>query len=137
MSTILKALLDTVLPASEDNRMPSAAEMDFEAFLAQQAPDFLPVLTDVLSGFDDGFADQSLTERVAQVQGYASAEAATFARLVFLIYDCYYQNPEVRRLIGHKAGAIFPKGNESIQGDLSSLAKVQARGKGYRTPGSD
>ncbi len=128
----LRALLDTILPASDDGRMPSAAELDFSAYLETQAADFQPVLADIMSRFEDGFAEQPLAARVERAREVASADSRAFNKLVFHIYDCYYQNPLVRGLIGTHPAPIFPTGNEIPAGDLTSLAAVQARGKGYR-----
>ncbi len=128
----LRALLDTVLPASEDGSMPSAAELDFMAYLEAQAADFQPLLAEILERFDNGFADQPLAARVAQVRDFASEDGRTFNKLVFRVYDCYYQNARVRGLIGTRPVPIFPAGHEIPAGDLASLAAVQARGKGYR-----
>ncbi len=128
----LHALLDTILPASEDGRMPSAAELDFEAYLESQAADFQPALAEILARFEDGFAEQPLAARVNLARQIAGADSRAFNKLVFHIYDCYYQNPLVRGLIGTHPAPIFPTGNEIPAGDLGSLAAVQARGKGYR-----
>ena len=128
----LLALLDTVLPASEDCTMPSSAEMDFMSYLETQAADFLPVLTGLVDRFDDGFPNKSLSARVALVREFAGEDAETFNGLVFRIYDCYYQNDRVRGLIGTRPGPPFPGGHEIPAGDLSSLEAVKSRGKGYR-----
>ena len=70
--------------------------------------------------------------RVALVQAYSQADAAAFRRLVFRVYDSYYQADRVRNAIGARPGPPFPGGHTIPAGDLSSLAAVQARGKGYR-----
>ncbi len=66
----LSALLGAVVPASSDGTMPSAGEMDFLPYLQAQAAEFLPVLTGILSQFDDTFADRPLPARVALVQEF-------------------------------------------------------------------
>jgi hypothetical protein len=129
----LSALLDTILPASEDGAMPSAREMDFAAYLRDQAADFAAELKRISDQFDDGFADLPLAERVTRMRAFAESDAATFNGFVFRVYDCYYQDDRVRRLIGARPGPPFPGGNVIISGDLSSLEAVKARGKGYRT----
>ena len=128
----LSALLDTVLPASEDGTMPSASEMDFLSYLQAQAKEFLPVLTGILGQCDDNFPDQTLPVRVALVRNFARTEAQVFNSLVFRIYDCYYQTDRVRRLIGAEPGPPFPGGHTIPAGDFSSLETVKSRGKGYR-----
>ncbi len=128
----LSALLDTVLPASEDGTMPSASEMDFLSYLQAQAKEFLPVLTGVLGQFDDNFPNQTLLSRVALVRNFARTEVQMFNSLVFRIYDCYYQSDRVRSLIGAEPGPPFPSGHTIPAGDLSSLETVKSRGKSYR-----
>ena len=128
----LSALLDTIVPASEDGTMLSAQEMDFPSYLLSQAADFLADLKRILVHFDDDFPDLPLAERVALVQTFAESDAQMFNALVFRVYDCYYQDDRVRTLIGARPGPPFPGGHVIIPGDLSSLETVKTRGKGYR-----
>ena len=61
---LLAAILDTIMPASEDGAMPSAQEMDFPSYLRDQRTDFLAVLQGIVDHFDDDFPDLPLSERV-------------------------------------------------------------------------
>jgi hypothetical protein len=128
----LSALLDTVLPASEDGAMPSAGELDFLAFVQAQSADFMPALARILDHFDDEFPDRPLATRLAILEEYAGMEAKAFNGLLFQIYDCYYQDDRVRGLIGVLPGPPFPQGNVVAAGDLSLLDAVVERSKGYR-----
>lgn len=128
----LPALLDTIMPASEDGAMPSASGLDFPAYVAEQAADFMPILAEILDRFDDEFSDCALPDRVALVQEYAATEAEAFKALLFRIYDCYYQDAGVRLLIGAVVSPPFPTGNTIDSGDWSTLDAVIAREKGYR-----
>lgn len=128
----LAALLDTILPASDDGALPSAREIDFPAYLDEQAPEFRDALTQILERFDDGFAGLALDRRVDLVRGFAEADAPAFRGLVFRVYDAYYQDDRVRAAIGARPGPPFPGGHSIPAGDLSSLEAVKARGKGYR-----
>ncbi len=85
----LSALLDTVLPASDDGGMPSARELDILVYLAEQAEDFLPELMAIVDHFDDEFPGLPLSGRVALVADFSKAEAKAFNALLFHIYDCY------------------------------------------------
>lgn len=132
----LAALQDTILPASGDGVMPSAATVDFPGYLAEQAPESRAELVAVLDGFDDGFAELPLERRVELVRDFSVGHPQAFRRLVLRIYDSYYQDDRVRAAIGARPGAPFPGGHSIPAGDLSSLEAVAARGKGYRrTPG--
>lgn len=130
----LSALQDTILPASADGTMPSAGTIDMPAYLAEQAPEFAAELIPILERFDDGFADLPLGRRVALVQAFSDSDKAAFRRLLFRVYDSYYQADRVRAAIGARPGPPFPGGYSIPAGDLSSLEAVKARGKGYRRP---
>ncbi len=128
----LFALADTILPASEDGKMPSAAGLDFVSYLDEQAGDFLEMLPRVVDSLDDAFAEQPLAARTAVVENFAKGNAQAFEELLLNVYDCYYQDDRVRILIGSQPGPPFPSGNVIPAGDLSGLDAVQKRSRGYR-----
>jgi hypothetical protein len=133
---LLTALLDTLLPASADGRMPSAADVGFERYLRTQAEDFIPALASALEHFESTFAELPLDERCERVSELCAADPALFQNLLTRVYDCYYQNDQVRTEIGVVTGAPFPQGNEITPGDLSLLDPViesSARHR-YRQP---
>lgn len=132
MKRRLSALLDTIVPPGDDGAMAGAGELDFPGYLNAQAPDFLAMLNRILDHFDDEFPDLPLAERVVRVHAFSRTDAAAFNALVFRVYDCYYQDDRIRRLIGALPGAPYPQGHTIPAGDLSSLEAVQARAKGYR-----
>ena len=127
----LSALLDTILPASEDGTMPSAGEMNFLVYLDEQAKDFMPAIVLVLDQLDENFTDAPLPARVARLEDMAKADKRAFNRLLLKIYDCYYQDDRVLMQIGALPGPPFPRGNVVEPGDLSLLDAVVARGHGY------
>ena len=139
--SILSALLDTLVPASEDGEMPSAAQVDFEVYLQTQARHFMAALLDVLQSLDPGFAELSPGARHDHVSEFSQSRPVEFANLLSRVYDCYYQHDRVRQRIGVVKGAPFPQGNEVAQGDLSLLDPVIAYGERYRyrrpTPADD
>ncbi len=128
----LSALADTILPASQNGKMPSAAALDFVSYLNEQAGDFLEILPRVLDRIDDAFAEQSLAERSEVVHRFAKDYAQEFEELLLRVYDCYYQDDRVRILIGAQPGPPFPRGNVIPAGDLTGLDAVQMRSRGYR-----
>lgn len=130
--TVLSALLDTLVPASEDGRMPSAADVDFEEYLRTQAEEFVPGLKSVLHHFDSEFPDLSISERSERVSGFSASNPALFQGLLTRVYDCYYQNDQVRARIGVVTGAPFPQGNQITPGDLSLLDPVIEQSKRHR-----
>lgn len=128
----LAALLDAILPAGDDGRMPSAAELDFAAYLSGQDARFLALLPRILERFDDAFAAASLPDRIGALEAFEAGDPALFEGLLMKIYDCYYQNDRVRALIGAEPGPPFPRGNVIPAGDLSGLDAVVERSRGYR-----
>jgi hypothetical protein len=129
---ILAALLDTLVPASDDGAMPSAADVGFEAYLRDQAADFVPHLLGTLQHFEPGFVDLGPAERYARVRDFSAANPSTFQLLLTRVYDCYYQHDRVRTQIGVLTGAPFPQGNTIPAGDLSLLDPVIADSARHR-----
>jgi hypothetical protein len=121
---LLSALLDTLVPASDDGALPSAAEVDFDAYLRTQAEDFIAELIEILGQFEPAFADLPLAARCEVVATFSAEHRATFKSLLARVYGCYYQNDQVRERIGVVTGAPFPQGNEVMPGDLSLLDPV-------------
>ena len=132
---VLAALLDTLVPASDDGAMPSAADVDFDAYLREQAADFVPHLAGMLQHFEPTFADSATSERHARVRDFSVTHPPLFQLLLTRVYDCYYQDDRVRVQIGVVTGAPFPQGNQVPAGDLSLLDPViaNARRHSYRT----
>jgi hypothetical protein len=123
---LLAALLDTLVPASDDGSMPSGAEVGFSTYLLAQAEDFIPELTTTLQHFEPSFVALSLADRCARVSEFSVSNPLLFQSLLTRVYDCYYQNDRVRAQIGVATGAPFPQGNQITPGDLSLLDPVIA-----------
>jgi hypothetical protein len=128
---LLAALLDTLVPASDDRAMPSAADVGFDAYLLTQAEDLIPLLILALQRFEPSFVDLSLAERCDHVREFSASDPLLFQALLTRVYDCYYQNDRVRVQIGVVTGAPFPQGNQVAQGDLSLLDPVIAHSERY------
>jgi hypothetical protein len=130
--SLLGALLDTLVPASDDGEMPSAADLGFAQYLLTQAPDFTPTLQTILARFDNEFCDLPMAQRVEQVQSFSAEDPQAFAALLTHAYDCYYQDDRVRQAIGMVQGPVFPQGNEVMAGDLSLLDPVIANSEQHQ-----
>lgn len=128
----LSALLDTLLPASDDGFMPSARELDFIGYLNEQAAEFVAALVVITGSFDEEFPGASLTDRCAAVGAFSAAQPELFQALLFHVYDCYYQDSRVLEGIGLAAGPPFPRGNAVDAGDLSLLDPVMQVSRSYR-----
>ncbi len=132
----LPALLDTIVPESDDGEMPSASEVAFDAYLVTQGRGAVPMLQAVLEQLGAGFADLSPEARHARLTELQNEQLGLFAALLACVYDCYYQDDRVREKIGVVRGPVFPQGNEVAQGDLSLLDPVieNADAFRYRSP---
>ena len=130
--SVLRALLDTLVPASEDGRMPSACEVGFDAFLVTQGGAFAPALQAILAQLGDDFATLSTEARHEKLTELSASEPALFAGLLVQVYDCYYQDDRVRHAIGVVQGPVFPQGNEIARGDLTLLDPVLENSDQYR-----
>lgn len=126
---LLAALLDTLVPASDDGAMPSAADVGFDAYLLTQAADFVPLLISALERFEPSFVDLPLAGRCERVREFSANDPLLFQALLTRVYDCYYQNDRVRLQIGVVTGAPFPQGNQVPPGDLSLLDPVITHSK--------
>lgn len=140
---ILDAVLNLIVPPSADGRLPGAAEVDVPTYLLAEAADALPALREELDElerrarvrFARGFAALEAGERGSLVEEARAQEPAFMSRLAMETLGCYYQHERVLDALGIEARAPYPKGYQVVQGDLSLLAPVRARGKIYRDVG--
>jgi len=128
----LSAILDTILPASEDGQMPSARELDFIGHLREKGEDFMPLLADVVGEFNEDFSDLPLAERCPLVEDFSKREGALFEQLLLHVYSCYYQDDRALEGLGLAAGPPFPRGNSVEPGDLALLDPVLRQSRTYR-----
>ena len=137
---ILDAVLNLIVPPSADARMPGAAEVGVPAYLVAEAPDALPALREELeelerrarARFARGFAALEAGGRQSLIEEVRAQAPAFMSRLAMETLACYYQHDRVLEGLGIEARAPYPKGYEVVQGDLSLLEPVRARGKIYR-----
>lgn len=131
---ILTALLETIVPRSEDGNMPSAGELDLAGYLAGTAPEFLPALEQTLALLEESFPTLPPTDRYEEVKRFSETHGELFAQLLVHTYAMYYQDARVLEGIGTSAGPPFPRGNSVEPGDLSLLDVVLEKPRGYRKP---
>ena len=136
----LAAVLDLIIPASDDGTMPGAVELDVHRYLCAAAPDVVPAVRDELARLDRHarerrgrtFASIDSRERAATVEELRAADPAFLAELARQTVMCYYQHDRVLEAIGMEPRAPYPKGYEVAPGDLSLLDPVRRRGRIYR-----
>ena len=124
---LLDALLDQVIPASADGRMPAAGALGVADFIAAKLGDDPARTTELARAFADLPADAAEAERAAP---------ANFSELVRLVYMGYYSRADVRPHFGLSDRPTQPEGYELPEDDpdelAALLAPVRARGRCYR-----
>jgi hypothetical protein len=136
----LDAVLDLIVPPSTDGRMPGAAEVGVPEWMAAQVPDAFPRLCDELDELDRrareaharGFAELDSPRRQALVDAIRAASPSFMSRLAVETVTCYYLHDRVLQGLGMELRPPAPKGYQVVQGDLSLLAPVRARGRIWR-----
>ena len=134
------AILDMIIPASGDGRFPSAAETDVLGYVAKTDPKLLETVRielDRLNTMSENlhglvFGDAHETVRQELLDEIRGKEPQFLRGLALQTVTCYYQDDRVMEAIGMEARPPFPKGYEVVDGDLSLLDPVRARGQGYR-----
>ena len=129
---ILTALLDTLIPASEDGTMPSAGVLDFTGWLMMNDLEIVPTVKALLSHFDDTLTNADEDERTQLVETVSKTEPTLFREVLARVFCAYYEDDRALVGIGAGAGAPFPRGNTVETGDLTLLDPVTGLGKGYR-----
>ena len=133
---VLKRLFDKIIPASADERFPSAADSQiFEDFLAssQQFRELISkaiLLLQEFSGSDYCQLSEVDADRVTQ-QFYAN-RTGPVTTLLSLLTQCYFRDDRVLEAIGLEPRAPYPGGFEVEDGDWGLLEPVKSRGPIYR-----
>ncbi len=140
---VLSSILDELIPASPDGRVPGAGAVvaaEFFRSAAQYAVDPVGAIDVVLAGVSAMTEDFSALDRPERIEILKVVETETpenFALLVRLAYMGYYSRPEIRPLFGPGAQPVHPRGytvpDESSE-LIDRLTKpVRQRGRCYRT----
>ena len=133
-------VLDLIIPASDDGRFPSAADMDVLGYIVKTEPELLDTIRlelDRLNAVSKdlhgvAFGDALGAERQALLDEVRGDEPKLLRDLALQTVTLYYQDDQVMEAIGLEARPPFPKGYEVVAGDLSLLDPVRARGQVYR-----
>jgi len=140
---VLAHVLDDIIPASADGRLPAAGALDVAAYL-DQSLGALPGLKEMVAqGLDalDALARQrhphgldglAADERAAVLAEHAGSEHSFPPILILHTFAGYYQDPRILALLGMPSRAPHPQGYEMAPDDLSLLDPVRRRGRMYR-----
>ncbi len=129
---VLTALLDTLIPPSDDGLMPGAGSLDLVRHLREGGDNNEEMLVGLVDQFDAAFSTFDADARESAVQAFSTSQPELFEWLLMNTYMMYYKTDQVLEGIGMSAGPPFPRGNTIIDGDISSLDRVVERGKSYR-----
>ena len=138
--SVLNVVLDMIVPASADGRMPSAADVDVLAYIRESEGESLPDLKRELDRLEDGalsnlgkaFVDLKPMDRQGLVDELRRAEPRFLAALAMQTVTSYYLDDRVMEALGLEPRPPFPEGYEVERGDLSLLDPVRERGKLFR-----
>ena len=138
---LLRAAMDQIIPAGDG--MPAASEVsgvDYLDRLASQASDIRAELEKSLTALQELSSNQlgkdftalSPADRVETLKKLEKQQPATLASLRDYVYESYYTQPQVWKLIGYEFYPTNAAGPRMKPFDESVLAKVKKMPKLYR-----
>ena len=139
----LTAVLDELIPANADVRLPGAGTLGIGALVQHAAattPELEPLLVQGLAALDDyargcnalGFTALPRDSRIEALHAIEKSAPMFVQTLMTLSCIGYYSNAQVLAALNGNARPPHPQGYELEPDDLSALASVRARGKLYR-----
>ena len=134
----LMALLNLIIPPSEDGKMPGAADVGFLTYLHKE--DLFPCANEELlfinnvshEVYNQDFSALSESKQKQLIDKLRNKLSKFLSWLTSQVIHCYYQDDEVLRAIGLAARTPFPEGHFLEEGDLALLEPVYQRGKFYK-----
>lgn len=140
---VLAHVLDDLIPASADGRMPAAGQLGAAAYLDQSLNAMPPLKAMIAEGLDaldalartrhpGGLDALAPAERAAVLLEHAGSEHSFPPILIMHAFAGYYQDPRILALLHLPPRAPHPQGYEMGADDLSLLDPVRRRGKLYR-----
>ncbi len=136
----LKILVEMIIPASEEHRLPSAAEERIFADILDTAQrqqravcEGLSAL-DVLSRDDEGgmFVALEPAARGRIVETFRRAHGKDADLLATITVQCYYRDGRIMRTLDMETRPPHPLGYDVDEGDWSLLEPVRGRREFYR-----
>jgi hypothetical protein len=140
---MLTDLLDAIIPASPDGRLPAAGALHLTAHVVraiERTPMLRPVIDYGLSSLADlarkrnahGWSALSADERTAVLEEFTAADQFFLPAFLFLAYSGYYADRRVVEALGLEPRPPHPRGYAMEPDDLSLLDPVRRRGTMYR-----
>lgn len=133
----LRALAETIIPASSSHGVPGADDPEIFSDLLSSSGTFLEFLNESMRSLDEqsgsgGFNARSPVQRLALAEQFRASQPEAAGLLVALICQCYYRDDRVMASLDMDPRPPFPKGFDIADGDWSLLDPVRARGIVYR-----
>jgi hypothetical protein len=139
----LAAVLDALVPASEDGRLPGAGALDLVREVEEavrRSPDLGVALRFGLAALEalahrrepGGFAALAAPEREAALRELTAEQPGFVGGLLFHAYGAYYRHPRVLEGLGLEPRPPHPLGYAMETGDLGLLDPVRRRPPLYR-----
>ena len=141
----LTGVLDEIIPASADGRLPGAGALGLADAIAEamrKTPDLRPAVVQGLAALAElaggrgspDFAALPGDVRVELLNELTAAQPAFLPGLIFHTYVGYYQHPRVLEGLGMEPRPPHPEGYDLEPGDLGLLDAVRRRPPMYRIP---
>lgn len=136
--TVLRFLLDHLIPQDARARFPSAATIDFAKFSHEQAyASELIRLLEALAQltqrrFDVPFDELDNEQKATVIADFQRKNRRTFTEFVIRVIQCYCLDAGVLGALGHESRPPFPDGYTVAEGDLCLLEPVFERGQCFR-----
>jgi hypothetical protein len=140
---VLAHVLDDIIPASADGRLPAAGQLGAADYLDRSLgamPELKAMIAQGIDALDAlarrrdprGLDGLSADERTAVLAEHAGSEHSFPPILIMHTFAGYYQDPRILAVLGMAPRPPHPEGYEMDPGDLSLLEPVRRRGKLYR-----
>ena len=135
----LVAVLDEIVPARPDGRVPGAGALGLVGFIEdrmRETPDLRPAIVQGLAALErlaaergaGGFPQVPAAERADLLNALSTREPAFLPGLIFQTYVGYYQQPIVLEALGVEGRPPHPQGYAMEPLDPSLLEPVRRRG---------
>ena len=139
--TILKHILNILIPSGSNKIMPTASENELVEFIYRNDIKFLNILISFIkeiklitkNEFNMNFIDIKIEKKKKIINLYEMSFKENYDQLIKLILFCYYSNKNVLKNLGLKIDPPFPEGNLLKRGDLSLLKPVIEKNIVFRT----
>ncbi len=133
----LTSLLNLIIPASEDGKMPGVFDIGFIDYINNEnqlsliQEGLIRIIDETNNQYCQEFSALSVAEQLTIVNVLKRKLFRFFTDLTTQVVQYYYQHDDILNAIGLDARPPFPKGYDVEEGDILLLEPVFLRGKIY------